>query len=90
MRKAFLIQFLLLVLGPFSYLDDVPFKIEDKFKTPAKVGLPIGFCLPDSSRLVRETHVSNVFCLSVLFSLTPNMWCCKLQVVTVCTRVQNH
>ncbi|KGL87211.1 Ubiquitin-associated protein 1, partial [Charadrius vociferus] len=40
--------------GPFSYLDDVPFKIGDKFKTPAKVGLPIGFCLPDSSQLVRE------------------------------------
>ncbi|XP_037229206.1 ubiquitin-associated protein 1 isoform X2 [Falco rusticolus] len=39
--------------GPFSYLDDVPFKIGDKFKTPAKVGLPIGFCLPDSSQLVR-------------------------------------
>ncbi|NXN36800.1 UBAP1 protein, partial [Rhinoptilus africanus] len=39
--------------GPFSYLDDVPFKIGDNFKTPAKVGLPIGFCLPDSSQLVR-------------------------------------
>ncbi|NXJ71789.1 UBAP1 protein, partial [Rostratula benghalensis] len=42
--------------GPFSYLDDVPFKIGDKFKTPAKVGLPIGFCLPDSSYFVRETQ----------------------------------
>ncbi|NXU93395.1 UBAP1 protein, partial [Xiphorhynchus elegans] len=42
--------------GPFSYLDDVPFKIGDKFKTPAKVGLPIGFCLPDSSQLVREAQ----------------------------------
>ncbi|NXV55946.1 UBAP1 protein, partial [Molothrus ater] len=42
--------------GPFSYLDDVPFKIGDKFKTPAKVGLPIGFCLSDSSQLVRETQ----------------------------------
>ncbi|NWY71998.1 UBAP1 protein, partial [Erithacus rubecula] len=42
--------------GPFSYLDDVPFKIGDKFKTPAKVGLPIGFCLSDSSQLVREAH----------------------------------
>ncbi|NWX17011.1 UBAP1 protein, partial [Aegotheles bennettii] len=40
--------------GPFSYLDDVPFKIGDKFKTPAKVGLPIGFYLPDASQLVRE------------------------------------
>ncbi|NXH62807.1 UBAP1 protein, partial [Rhabdornis inornatus] len=42
--------------GPFSYLDDVPFKIGDKFKTPAKVGLPIGFCLSDSSQLVREVQ----------------------------------
>ncbi|NXN46642.1 UBAP1 protein, partial [Rhinoptilus africanus] len=42
--------------GPFSYLDDVPFKIGDNFKTPAKVGLPIGFCLPDSSQLVREAQ----------------------------------
>ncbi|XP_014741558.1 PREDICTED: ubiquitin-associated protein 1 isoform X3 [Sturnus vulgaris] len=42
--------------GPFSYLDDVPFKIGDKFKTPAKVGLPIGFCLSDSSQLVREAQ----------------------------------
>ncbi|NXH90357.1 UBAP1 protein, partial [Edolisoma coerulescens] len=41
---------------PFSYLDDVPFKIGDKFKTPAKVGLPIGFSLPDSSQLVREAQ----------------------------------
>ncbi|XP_051499957.1 ubiquitin-associated protein 1-like isoform X1 [Apus apus] len=41
-------------LGPFSYLDDVPFKIGDKFKTPARVGLPIGFCVPDASQLVRE------------------------------------
>ncbi|XP_029437088.1 ubiquitin-associated protein 1 isoform X2 [Rhinatrema bivittatum] len=42
--------------GPFSYLDDVPFKIGDKFKTPAKVGLPIGFCVPDPSQLVREAQ----------------------------------
>ncbi|NXG78961.1 UBAP1 protein, partial [Baryphthengus martii] len=42
--------------GPLSYLDDVPFKIGDKFKTPAKVGLPIGFCLPDSSQLVQEAQ----------------------------------
>jgi len=64
-------QVLLCVLGPFSYLDDVPFKIGDKFKTPAKVGLPIGFCLPDSSQLVREAQVSDVFCLSALFHLAP-------------------
>ncbi|NXP37199.1 UBAP1 protein, partial [Leiothrix lutea] len=42
--------------GPFNYLDDVPFKIGDKFKTPAKVGLPIGFCLSDSSQLVRDSQ----------------------------------
>ncbi|XP_032530427.1 ubiquitin-associated protein 1-like [Chiroxiphia lanceolata] len=42
--------------GPFSYLDDVPFKIGDKFKTPAEVGLPIDFNLPDSSKLVREAQ----------------------------------
>ncbi|XP_056661965.1 ubiquitin-associated protein 1 isoform X1 [Monodelphis domestica] len=42
--------------GTFSYLDDVPFKIGDKFKTPAKVGLPIGFSLPDSLQAVRETQ----------------------------------
>ncbi|XP_063277548.1 ubiquitin-associated protein 1 isoform X2 [Prinia subflava] len=42
--------------GPFSYLDDVPFKIGDKFKTPAKVGLPIGFCLSDSSQIVKEAQ----------------------------------
>lgn len=42
--------------GLFSYLDDVPFKIGDKFKAPAKVGLPIGFCLPDSPQLVREAQ----------------------------------
>ncbi|KAM6037396.1 ubiquitin-associated protein 1-like [Chlamydotis macqueenii] len=42
--------------GPFSYLDDVPFKIGDKFKTQVKIGLPIGFCLPDSSQLVREAQ----------------------------------
>ncbi|XP_058718263.1 ubiquitin-associated protein 1-like isoform X2 [Poecile atricapillus] len=42
--------------GPFSYLDDVPFKIGEKFKIPAKVGLPIGFSQPDSSQLVREAQ----------------------------------
>ncbi|XP_006882331.1 PREDICTED: ubiquitin-associated protein 1-like, partial [Elephantulus edwardii] len=42
--------------GPFSYLDDVPFKIGDKFKTPAKVDLPIGFSLPDCLQVVREVQ----------------------------------
>uniref|UniRef100_A0A663FEC7 Ubiquitin-associated protein 1 n=1 Tax=Aquila chrysaetos chrysaetos TaxID=223781 RepID=A0A663FEC7_AQUCH len=43
-----------LKLGPFSYLDDVPFKIGDKFKMPAKVGLPIGF-LPYDFSLEKKT-----------------------------------
>ncbi|KAK7877823.1 hypothetical protein WMY93_031531 [Mugilogobius chulae] len=38
--------------GPVSYLEDVPFKVNDKFRCPAKVGLPVGFCLPDSSLLL--------------------------------------
>ncbi|XP_070599754.1 ubiquitin-associated protein 1 [Erythrolamprus reginae] len=42
--------------GPFSYLDDVPFKIGEKFRRPAKVGLPIGFYLPDSLQLIREAQ----------------------------------
>nr|XP_033791306.1 ubiquitin-associated protein 1 isoform X2 [Geotrypetes seraphini] len=42
--------------GPFSFLDDVPFKIGDQFKTPTKVGLPIGFCVHDLSHLVREAQ----------------------------------
>ncbi|NWU68041.1 UBAP1 protein, partial [Pterocles burchelli] len=42
--------------GASSYLDDVRFKIGDKFRIPAKVGIPIGFCLRDSSQLVRETQ----------------------------------
>ncbi|XP_030624356.1 ubiquitin-associated protein 1 [Chanos chanos] len=40
--------------GPVSYLDDVPFKLNDKFRCPAKVGLPIGFCLPNCSALLSE------------------------------------
>uniref|UniRef100_A0A2K6LCA1 UMA domain-containing protein n=1 Tax=Rhinopithecus bieti TaxID=61621 RepID=A0A2K6LCA1_RHIBE len=44
------------IIGTFSYLDDVPFKIGDKFKTPAKVGLPIGFSLPDCLQVVREVQ----------------------------------
>ncbi|XP_078530840.1 ubiquitin-associated protein 1 [Lissotriton helveticus] len=42
--------------GIFSYLDDVPFKIGDQFKTPAKVGLPIGFSIPDYFQLIKETE----------------------------------
>ncbi|XP_042191611.1 ubiquitin-associated protein 1 [Callorhinchus milii] len=42
--------------GTFSYLDDVPFRVGDKFKIPAKVGFPVGFCIPDYSVLLKETH----------------------------------
>ncbi|KAL0977783.1 hypothetical protein UPYG_G00161140 [Umbra pygmaea] len=40
--------------GPVSYLDDVPFKINEKFRCPAKVGLPVGFCLPDSRSVLAD------------------------------------
>ncbi|XP_035517214.1 ubiquitin-associated protein 1 [Morone saxatilis] len=40
--------------GPISYLDDVPFKVNEKFRCPAKVGLPVGFCLPDCSSLLGD------------------------------------
>lgn len=49
--------------GPVSYLDDVPFKLNEKFRCPAKVGLPIGFCLPDCNALLSETQVSSLFLL---------------------------
>ncbi|CAG01406.1 unnamed protein product, partial [Tetraodon nigroviridis] len=42
--------------GPISYLDDVPFKINDKFRCPAKVGLPVGFCPPDCVSLLMDTQ----------------------------------
>ncbi|XP_060925723.1 ubiquitin-associated protein 1 isoform X1 [Limanda limanda] len=42
--------------GPISYLDEVPFKINDKFRCPAKVGLPVGFCLPDCGSLLVDTQ----------------------------------
>ncbi|XP_018424547.1 PREDICTED: ubiquitin-associated protein 1 [Nanorana parkeri] len=42
--------------GPFSHLEDVPFKIGDKFRVPDKVGLPIGFCMPDISHLLSEAQ----------------------------------
>ncbi|XP_054883572.1 ubiquitin-associated protein 1 [Poeciliopsis prolifica] len=41
--------------GPISYLDDVPFKINDKFRRPAKVGLPVGFLLPDYGAVLADT-----------------------------------
>uniref|UniRef100_A0A3B4ATB3 Ubiquitin-associated protein 1 n=1 Tax=Periophthalmus magnuspinnatus TaxID=409849 RepID=A0A3B4ATB3_9GOBI len=42
--------------GPVSYLEDVPFKVNEKFRCPAKVGLPVGFCLPDSSLLLSAQY----------------------------------
>ncbi|KAM7422132.1 hypothetical protein PAMA_010279 [Pampus argenteus] len=42
--------------GPISYLDEVPFKINEKFRCPAKVGLPVGFCLPDCGSLLLDTQ----------------------------------
>ncbi|XP_053304552.1 ubiquitin-associated protein 1 [Spea bombifrons] len=42
--------------GPSSYLEDVPFKIGDKFRVPDKVGLPVGFCVPDIAQLIGEAH----------------------------------
>ncbi|XP_041836693.1 ubiquitin-associated protein 1 [Melanotaenia boesemani] len=42
--------------GPISYLDDVPFKINDKFCCPAKVGLPVGFCMPDCGSILVDTQ----------------------------------
>ncbi|XP_007554341.1 ubiquitin-associated protein 1 [Poecilia formosa] len=41
--------------GPISYLDDVPFKINDKFRRPAKVGLPVGFLMPDYGAVLADT-----------------------------------
>ncbi|XP_044148551.1 ubiquitin-associated protein 1 isoform X1 [Bufo gargarizans] len=42
--------------GPLSYLEDVPFKIGDKFRVPDKVGLPVGFCVPDISQLISDVQ----------------------------------
>ncbi|XP_075042625.1 ubiquitin-associated protein 1 [Mixophyes fleayi] len=42
--------------GPFSYLEDVPFKIGEKFRVPDKVGLPVGFCVPDISQLIDDAQ----------------------------------
>lgn len=42
--------------GPISYLDDVPFRVNEKFRCPAKVGLPVGFCLPDCGSILVDTQ----------------------------------
>lgn len=42
--------------GPVSFLEDVPFKVNEKFRCPAKVGLPVGFCLPDASLLLSTQY----------------------------------
>lgn len=55
---------LLFCAGPISYLDDVPFKINDKFRCPAKVGLPVGFCPPDCVSLLMDTQVGQIQQLS--------------------------
>ena len=53
-----LTSFFLFYTGPISYLDEVPFKINDKFRCPAKVGLPVGFCLPDCNSMLADLQVS--------------------------------
>ncbi|KAJ8262939.1 hypothetical protein COCON_G00153960 [Conger conger] len=40
--------------GPCSYVDQVPFKINDRFRCPAKVGLPVGFSIPDCTSLLAQ------------------------------------
>ncbi|XP_077583142.1 ubiquitin-associated protein 1 [Stigmatopora nigra] len=42
--------------GPISYIDDVPFKINEKFHCPPNVGIPVGFCMPDCSSLLASTQ----------------------------------
>ncbi|XP_056266899.1 ubiquitin-associated protein 1 [Pseudoliparis swirei] len=42
--------------GPISYLEDVPFKISDRFRCPAKVGFPVGFCPPDCGPLLLDSQ----------------------------------
>lgn len=42
--------------GPVSYLEDVPFKLNEKFRCPPKVGFPVGFCLPDSTLLLQTQY----------------------------------
>ncbi|XP_026052349.1 ubiquitin-associated protein 1 [Carassius auratus] len=40
--------------GPVSYLDGVPFKLNEKYRCPSKVGLPIGFCLSDCNAILSD------------------------------------
>lgn len=42
--------------GPVSYLEDVPFRVNDRFRCPPKVGFPVGFCLPDSALLLHSQY----------------------------------
>lgn len=55
--------------GPGSYLEDVPFKVNDKFRCPAKVGLPVGFYLPDSALLFNTQYDFSLERRSVLWGL---------------------
>ncbi len=48
------------VQGPVSYLDEVPFKLNEKFRCPSKVGLPIGFCLSDCNAILSDLQVSQI------------------------------
>ncbi|KAJ8285512.1 hypothetical protein GJAV_G00027660 [Gymnothorax javanicus] len=41
-------------LGLCSYVDHVPFKINDSFRSPSKVGLPVGFCIPDCTSVLAQ------------------------------------
>lgn len=70
-----MICFFLLHAGPISYLDSVPFKINEKFRCPAKVGLPVGFGLPECGSLHADKKVSQQqfnsgFCSRVKLGLT--------------------
>lgn len=38
--------------GPVSYLDEVPFKLNEKFRCPSKVGFPIDFSVPDCNSVL--------------------------------------
>ncbi|XP_072315648.1 ubiquitin-associated protein 1 [Eucyclogobius newberryi] len=44
--------------GPVSYLEDVPFKVNERFRCPSKVGFPVGFCVPDSALLLAQYDFS--------------------------------
>lgn len=63
---GFLVLLLLYLMfqGPVSYLEDVPFKLNEKFRCPSKVGLPIGFSLSDCNSKLLDLQVSRIFPLT--------------------------